>query len=126
MTVVTDPLVDGAGVPMDPGPRLDIPEIPDGLSRGRRWTIRRLQTIEMGRHPITTFPLHEDAPVDATSKDRYPRPVTCGTCAHLTPQKWHDKVHLKCDLTSMNRSERTDVRKWEPGCMSWREAIDEV
>ena len=131
MTVETDVLVGAEGQPndgqpMDPGPRLSVVEIPPGLSPGRRRTLRRLQMIEMGRHPITTFPLHPDAPDDATRKDRYPRPVTCGTCVHLVVLQHHNKTYMKCDLTTMTHSENSDVRRWLPGCMSWRQAEEPV
>lgn len=105
----------------DPGPVRDVTPIPDGLSVGQRRTLRKLQLIELGRHPISGFLLHPNAPADASSKDRYVRDFTCGSCAHRVTQRGYPK----CDLTTMSHTEATDTYRWYPGCMSWRPVIVE-
>jgi hypothetical protein len=119
-------LVDEDGVPMDPGLRLQLPEIPEDASPALRRKIRRLQLIEKGRHPLTMLPLSTEAPGDAGPKDRFVRPVTCGSCAHRFLLATTGKRYQKCDLTTSQakgaRSEATSTRLWYPGCMSWREA----
>lgn len=104
----------------------DLTEIPEGISRTRRMTLRRLQMIELGSHPITTLPIHPLAPEDASRRDRHPRLFTCGTCVHRVVLQYHDYVYPKCDeLTPAElevRSARTDTYKWLPACIAYRPA----
>ena len=82
--------------------------------------------IELGTHPVTHLPIHPDAPEDASNRDRYPRPFTCGTCAHRVILQYHDYTYPKCDeLTPALlevHSTRTDTYRWLPACIAYRPA----
>lgn len=91
----------------------------EGLSPGRRRTIRRLRDIARGVHPITGLPLHEDAPEDASRRDRFVRATTCGSCVHRMFVGGHAKDYPKCDLR-VTASEATDCPRWLPGCSAWK------
>src|SRR6478752_3871587 len=125
---MTGILIDADGVPMDPGLRLAVPEIPEDASPATRRKIKRLQLIELGRHPLTTLPLNPAAPGDASPKDRFIRPLTCGSCEHRFVLWTISKRYQKCDLTTAQaksaHSEATSTRVWYPGCMSWRGELD--
>lgn len=119
-SVETAPLFDRAAAVAD------LTDVTPGLSPDRRRTLRRLQLIELGRHPITHLPLHEQAPADASNKDRYPRFATCGTCVHRVVLEHHDYRYPKCDELSPAelalRTSRTDTYKWLPACVAYRPA----
>lgn len=112
------------------GPVIEVPEIPDGISSGRRRTLKRLVMLELGKHPVTQVPLHPQAPEDASRKDRYPRDFTCGTCEHrfmweYLGTSWGDGPkyyrHPKCDLLkNVSKSSTTDVARWLPACLMYR------
>lgn len=39
---------------------------------------------------------------------------TCGKCAHLIANQYHDKIYYKCELLKMTRGAGTDFRrKWQ-------------
>ncbi len=120
MTVATEPLLSKADV------RGGFTEIPEGISATRRRTLLRLISLERGIHPITSLPLHPQAPADASNKDRYPRFATCGTCVHRVVQQHHDYSYPKCDELSPAelalRTSRTDTYKWLPACVAYRPA----
>lgn len=104
----------------------DLTDVTPGLSADRRRTLRRLQLIELGKHPITHLPLHEQAPADASNRDRYPRPATCGTCVHRIVQRYHGRGYPKCDELAPAElalhTSRTDTYKWLPACVAYRAA----
>lgn len=120
VSVVTDPLFS------EDEARAGFTEVPPGISADRRRTLQRLILIEKGEHPITHLPIHPDAPVDASRKDRYLRPLTCGTCAHRFVMKHHDKTYPKCDLLApeaqQTHSAVTDTPRWLPACVAYRPA----
>lgn len=120
MTVAADALISRADAIGD------LTEIPSGISAQRRRTLLRLLAIDLGRHPITTLPLHPQAPADASSKDRYPRPFTCGSCAHRVLLSYHTRDYPKCDELSpaemAKHTARTDTYKWLPACVAYRPA----
>lgn len=118
MPVTTDPL-------FDLGEALDgFPEVPAGLSPTRKRTLRRLIMLELGTHPVTGLPVHPDAPVDASAKDRFPRPATCGTCEHRIVQNLGtERSYPKCDRLSKDRlaarTAATDTPRWMPACIGY-------
>jgi hypothetical protein len=118
MPVTTEPLF-GLDTARD-----GLPEVPAGLSAGRRRTLRRLLLLELGKHPITGLPVHPDAPTDTTAKDRFPRPMTCGTCTHRFVQNLGtERSYPKCDRLSKDRLEArtatTDTPRWMPACIGY-------
>lgn len=117
MTVVTEPLFSREDA------EADLTVIPSGLSADRRRTLRRLQLIELGTHPISRLPIHPDAPGDAGSRDRYIRPLTCGSCTHRFVMQWHDRRYPKCDLLAPERQQKhsavTDTPRWLPACIAY-------
>jgi len=100
----------------------DLTEIPEGISRDRRQTLRRLQLIELGRHPITSLPIHPNAPDDASKRDRYPRPYTCGQCVHRIVHHGYPKCDELTKLELEVHSSRTDTYRWLPACIAYRPA----
>lgn len=114
MTVTVDPMISRHAATGD------LTEIPEGISRTRRMTLRRLQLIELGKHPITSLPIHPLAPADASKRDRYPRPFTCGECVH----RIRHHGYPKCDELTRHelelRSSRTDTYRWLPACIAYR------
>jgi len=122
VSVVTEPLF-----PADDA-LAGLTEVPSGLSADRRRTLRRLQLIELGQHPITHLPLHPQAPADASRWDRYPRPFTCGTCAHRFILHAGTKSYRKCDLLTepdqQSHSAVTDTFAWLPACLAYQPTAD--
>lgn len=103
-------------------------EVPEGISPGRRRTLLRIISIERGTHPITGLPIHDQAPPDASNRDRYPRPHTCGTCTHrytvtLFGDVGEGRAYPKCDRLTTERQEArtaaTDTPRWMPACVAY-------
>ena len=118
VTVVADELFDRETA------RDGFTEVPEGISRDRRRTLLRLISIERKVHPITTLPIHPDAPLDASSKDRFPRPQTCGTCIHRIKVNFGtERSYPKCDLLTKERlaarTAATDTPRWMPACVGY-------
>jgi hypothetical protein len=118
MPVVTEEMFDRESV------RDGFTEVPEGISRTRRRTLLRQISIEMGIHPITRLPLHPDVPTDASSKDRFPRPMTCGTCVHRIVQNLGtERNYPKCDRLTKERlaarTSSTDTPRWMPACVGY-------
>ena len=109
----------------DAGPQKVVPELGEKLSPGQRRTIKRLQLLALGQHPITRLPLHPDAPVDGTRFVRKIRPVTCGSCVHHFSAWGGKRTWPKCDMVPLSHSAASDAPAWFPGCMSYR-PIDNV
>jgi hypothetical protein len=97
------------------GPRIADP-IPPGLSRRQRETVKALQAIDLGRHPVTGLPLFPDAPLDASRKDRYRRWGTCGSCVHIETTVYCSTRILSCGISTSN----TGGRRWYPACIQYK------
>ena len=121
MSVMTEPLFDRT---LADG---DLTPIPPGISAGRRRTLRRLQMIELGTHPISRLPISAAAPEDASRRDRFLRQFTCGTCAHRFVMMAGRKVYPRCDLLSDETVEKhsavTDTPRWMPARIDWLPAL---
>lgn len=101
------------------GPILS-PPIPKGLSRRKRRTALALRKLELGRHPLTGLPLHEQAPLfvirQVHHKRAKPLAFTCGSCAHLHRVIFAASSALDCDLAVADNS----AKAWYPGCAQWK------
>jgi hypothetical protein len=112
---------------------VDVPEcavVPDpleGLSADRRRTLRRLETLAAGFHPITKLALHPQA---ASFEDRSAPGRRCGNCKFRGGLNHHNKNWPKCwNPGSLGADEvdvlgypyitngaGTDVPAWMPAC----------
>jgi len=103
-----------------------VPAEPAGkLSADRRRTIRQLEALRHGRHPLglcfgARLRLHPDAP---PADDRAAPGPRCGTCVFRQP--WGAHGFAKClrgEGGWATHSASSDVRAWWPGCEHWEEA----
>lgn len=102
------------------GVRLAQP-IPAGLSRSKKRTAEKIQSIQMNRHPLLGLPLHVLAPRIVSASDRkYPGEVRCGNCAHLDSIQFYGTRKLFCELATTQRP----ARKWWPGCAQYKPIAD--
>lgn len=116
-----DALFDDAGLRVEPDPG-------EALSAGRRRTIRQVEQVRAGTHPLlaalgaTDARLHPRASREASRDDRRHLPFTCGTCRHLAAQRGTSGRYLKCAFGDGERATRgpgTDVRAWWPACLDY-------
>jgi len=107
---------------MDPAPAVTPAEPEPKLSADRRRTIRQLQTLENGRHPIGlcfgfVLRLHDQA---APAGDREAPGLRCGSCRFRELQHGpHNGTFAKCmrgDGSLASFSASSDVRAWWPAC----------
>lgn len=100
------------------------------LSADRRRTIRQLDALRHGRHPlglVIDYPirLHPDAP---PADDREADGPRCGGCRFRQVLGYHTRSYPKClrggdqDRGTgpfVAHSTATDVRRWWPACEHW-------
>ncbi len=107
-----------------PGP---VPDPYVGLSADRRRTLRRLETLAAGYHPVAKLPLHDEA---APVGDRRAEGRRCGSCRFRAVLPYHRTSFPKClhpenlgadefELVGYPRVTHgagTDVQAWLPAC----------
>lgn len=100
----------------------------ESLSVGRRRTVRQLEQVRAGVHPLLATlrapdtRLHPRASTAASRDDRRGLPFTCGSCSHLASQGGTSGTYLKCafgDGARVTRGPGTDVRGWWPACRDY-------
>lgn len=113
------------------------PEPAEKLSDGRRRTIRQLEALRHGQHPIglsfdIVMRLHPDAP---PADDRSAPGPRCGSCRFRELATSNgNKSFPKCllgwdgdyrrDPPYASHGAATDCRAWWPGCQHWERAED--
>lgn len=83
--------------------------------------------IANGVHPLgRPVLLHQYASRDYTDHESGPR---CGSCHFRRLVRYHDKTYPKCffsvdgsNTPRVTHSDSSDVRKWWPGCMDYKES----
>jgi hypothetical protein len=83
-----------------------------------RRTLRQLEVLATGYHPVSRLKLHPDAP---PAQDRRASGPRCGDCAHLF-RKVKGSTYLKCGENATG-GPATDLRAWWPACAAWK-AVD--
>jgi len=96
-----------------------VPVVPEPkLSTDRRRTIRQLNLLRRGRHPIGNARLHPDAP---PADDRDAPGPRCGSCWYR--ELLHrSRAWPKCtkhDGIWVTHSASSDVRAWWPACVDY-------
>lgn len=76
----------------------------EGLSVGRKITLRNNAMLEQGVHPVSRRLLANNG-------------RTCGTCSHHTVNV-RTKTYHKCDL-NLTGGPGTDIRLSWPACTAW-------
>lgn len=93
-------------LPAPPEDDVDV-DPPEGLSAGRKRTLRNRALIDAGVHPATRRPLRDGA--------------TCGSCDHLvTTCTGPGRIFYKCGLVPLTAGAGTDVRLSWPACELWK------
>lgn len=101
----------------------DVPAVPERprLSATSRRTLRRLQALKLGQHPMSIaidmpLRLHPEA---APADDRHAPGRRCGNCIHRVLHRHHNRPYAKCVAAGDDRVTHgpgTDVRAWWPAC----------
>jgi len=77
----------------------------EGLSAGRRRTMKIETMIALGQHPM--------------GGPCRPLAGTCGDCASLRRVEYHRTHYLKCSLVRWTHGSGTDLRRKWPACDRW-------
>lgn len=112
----------------DPPARVDEPK----LSAGQRLTLRQVEAISLGRHPLTGGGLHELASRHRDAASPKSDPFTCGSCYFRMVVRYHGKSYPKCvfdprrggddtldEYARVSHGAATDVRAWWPACLNY-------
>lgn len=92
-----------------PDPGAD--QIPEGLGKDARRTLRQKAMIDAGTHPATKCMLIEHDPSIELNAP------TCGTCEYLTPKFSGGWSGWKCTKAAAHGNDGPDIRKWWPACV---------
>ena len=91
------------GAPVYEGDLDEPAEAPEGLSAGRKLTLRLRELSDQGINPLT-------------GEGDGPKGRTCGDCKHRISVLWHDRTYPKCELGPATHGPQTDVRAYWPAC----------
>jgi hypothetical protein len=109
-----------------------LPAPPPKMSADRRRTLRQLDALSAGTHPLGMhprilpghLPLHPDA---APADDHTAPGLRCGTCLFRQLLGYHDHKHPKCLFGNtkgrwprVTHGAATDVRAWWPACRDYQ------
>ena len=116
---------------VDPAARRE-PEPVEKVSTERRRTLRQLDALRAGTHPLGMLPkilpghlpLHPDAPA---ADDRDATGARCGNCRFRQVLAYHNRSYAKCTFgrtedrpaPRISHGTATDVRAWWPACRDW-------
>ena len=106
------------------------PSADPNLSADRRRTLRQVEQIRSGIHPLTGGPIHLLGDIYARADDGRNLPYRCGSCIFRKVERWHDGSYPKCwhpgaagadevDVKGYPRithGAASDVRAWWPAC----------
>lgn len=84
-----------------------------------RRTLRQVEILATGYHPVSRLKLHPDAP---PVEDRTAEGPRCGNCSHLF-RKVMGSTYLKCGQNTTG-GPATDLRAWWPACAAWKASSD--